>query len=179
MESKKMKNIELVVCDVDGVLTDGRIIYGDNAGELKFFNIKDGLILKYLPRLGVSVLLLTGRYSSAVQKRAQELGCDLLENISNKEEVLADYINQAGIKLEKVAYIGDDLNDYTAMMLCGFKACPADAASSVRNICDYISPCVGGHGAVRDICEIILKQNGKHEEFLDLFTASFSIDKGM
>jgi len=164
-----INNISLVVCDVDGVLADGRIMYGDNDIELKCFNIKDGLIIKYLPRLGSSVLLLTGRSSYAVKKRAHELECNLVENATNKEEVLTDYIRKIGISFENVAYIGDDLNDFSAMILCGYKACPADAAVEIREISDYISPCYGGYGAVRDICEDILKRNGRYEMLLSLF----------
>jgi len=161
--------ISILVCDVDGTLTDGGVIFGDN-GEAKAFSVKDGLMLKVLPKLGIFVVFLTGRSSKIVEARGKELDIrDILQNIADKENILLSYIAEHGIDAQNVAYIGDDLNDCAAMKLCGFKACPADAAAEIRKLCDYVSPFNGGHGAVRDICEYILKQNGKYGEFLNLF----------
>ena len=162
----------MLVLDVDGTLTDGAITLVSNNLELKSFSVKDGLILDRFSKLCINVLFLTGRSSEAVQRRAAELNCDLLENISNKMEALREYLTKNRISLESTAYIGDDLNDYSAMKLCGFKSCPSDAAQEIREICDYISPHNGGHGAVRDICEHILKQEGKYNEFLAFYGVS-------
>ena len=161
--------IRLLVCDVDGTLTDGSIIYDSAGVESKNFSSKDGLILRVMPRLGVSVLLLTGRSSETTQRRASELGCALIEHARDKYAVLRNYMDENGFDFESTAYIGDDLNDYAAMKACGFKACPADAAREIRDISDYIPPCNGGCGAVRVICEEILMRDGKYGAFLSLW----------
>ena len=162
---------KLLILDVDGTLTDGAIYYGSNSTEIKGFNVKDGLILKVLPRLGIAVMLLTGRESEAVNRRASELGATVKQNIDDKLSVVREVTIERGVEPMHCAYIGDDLNDYGAMRPCGFKACPADAADEIREICDYVSPYGGGHGAVRDICEYMLRQVGKYDEFLSLFGA--------
>ena len=158
-------NIKIIILDVDGTLTDGCVYYGDNSIEIKAFDIKDGLILANLPRLGINIIFLTGRESEAVRRRAAELGATAVQGISDKQTVLHDLLSEHCISPEKVAYIGDDLNDYAAMKTCGFKACPSDAAAEIKAICDYISPFTGGNGAVRDICEHMLRKTGKYNEF--------------
>ncbi|MCL2079043.1 MAG: HAD hydrolase family protein [Oscillospiraceae bacterium] len=164
--------IKLIVCDVDGTLTDSLVIYSDGNIESKAFSTKDGLILKVLPKLGISVVFLTGRTSEAVFRRAADLGATAICGISDKLPALHELLSSRGILPEECAYIGDDLNDYAAMTVCGFKGAPSDAAADVRQLCDYVSPFKGGYGAVRDVCEQILKRDGKYEEFLRLFTGS-------
>lgn len=159
--------ISLLVCDVDGTLTDGSIILDNSRMESRLFSVKDGLILKILPTLGIPVVFLTGRSSEIVAMRGKELGVqDILQGIEDKKAVLYSYITAHGISTENVSYIGDDLNDYAAMRSCGHKACPADAVVEIREICDYVSPYKGGHGAVRDICENLLKRENRYNEFL-------------
>jgi len=165
--------IKHVILDVDGTLTDGGIIYNENGEEIsqtKKFSVKDGLILKALPKLGITTIILTGRESQATVRRAAELDISLvLQNIPNKREELQKLAKRQKINLLQATYIGDDLNDYAAMQLCGFKACPADSAMEVREICDYVSCKNGGFGAVRDICEVMLKNDGRYGEFLAVF----------
>jgi 3-deoxy-D-manno-octulosonate 8-phosphate phosphatase (KDO 8-P phosphatase) len=161
--------IKVIVMDIDGTLTDGSIIYGENGLESKPFSVKDGLILSALPKLGIKAVLITGRNSGAARRRADELGCVIFQNVLNKQSKLQEYLAENNISLESAAYIGDDLNDYQAMKICGFKACPADAAEEIRAICGYVSPFAGGHGAVRDICGCILKAEGRYSEFLNTF----------
>ena len=161
--------LKLLVLDVDGTLTDGSITYGAGSLELKTFSVKDGLILKVLPEVGIHVVILTGRECEAVQRRGAELGIEVVQGIADKAAKLRDILAQRGIPCSEVAYIGDDLNDYAAMQLCGFKACPADAAAEICGLCDYVSPYNGGHGAIRDICEYIVKQSGKWGDVLRLF----------
>ena len=164
-----MKNISLIVLDVDGTLTDGAVYYGDNNLELKAFNTRDGAILKPLRLLGIDVIFLTGRESEAVKRRASDLGAVAVQGVDDKFTALRELLAQRGISPDRCAYVGDDLNDYAAMSICGFKACPADAVSEIRGICDYVSPYNGGHGAVRDVCEHILRCEGKYAEFLGLY----------
>lgn len=161
--------IRLLVCDVDGTLTDGGIIYDSSGAESKNFASKDGLILRAMPRLGIPALLLTGRSSEMTKRRATELGCALIGHARDKYATLQNYMNENGFDFSSTAYIGDDLNDYAAMKACGFKACPADAAREIREISDYISRYNGGRGAVRDICEEILRRDEKYDAFLSLF----------
>ncbi|MCL1989840.1 MAG: HAD-IIIA family hydrolase [Defluviitaleaceae bacterium] len=163
--------IKLIVLDVDGTLTDGSICYGSNEIEMKSFNVKDGAVLKPLSKLGISVIFLTGRESEITARRAKELNIKAIQGVSNKKGVLTEYISEHGIKQEEILYIGDDINDYAAMKLCSFKACPADAVNEIRNICDYTSPLAGGQGAVRDIIEMMLRKHNKWNDFLDLYGA--------
>ena len=162
--------IKLLILDVDGTLTDGSITYGEGT-ELKTFNAKDGLILKALPKLGIEVIFLTGRKSEAVARRAAELGVEAVQCVDDKLTVLKSILTGRGIAPGQCAYIGDDLNDYAAMSICSFKACPADAVAEIRGICDYVSQCKGGHGAVREICEEVLRRAGKYEGFISLVSA--------
>lgn len=163
-------NIELIALDVDGTLTDGGIILDSNGGEIKRFCAKDGQILRVLEKLGVKTAIITGRASEPVKRRADDLRItDIFQDVSDKTAVLSECLSRHGILPGNTAYVGDDLNDYAAMAMCGFKACPSDAAREIRGICDYVSPYPGGRGAVRDICEYILRECGKWDDVLRLF----------
>jgi len=159
--------IEYVIFDVDGTLTDGSIAITDDGTECKVFQAKDGLIVRVLPKLGFTTAIITGRFSEATIIRAKDLHISTIEHgIEDKRDILERYFKENSVNGKNVAYIGDDLNDYMAMRLCGFKACPCDATHEIKAICDYISPFSGGRGAVRDICEHILKKTGKYDDFL-------------
>ena len=169
-----MLEITHIFMDVDGTLSDGNILYSNAGGECKAFSVKDGLIIKALPKLGIFVIFITSRASSLVEKRGNELDVKyLLQGVTDKKAALLSCVSQEGLNLENIAYIGDDLNDYAAMKQCGFRSCPADAVREVRDVCDYVSPFHAGHGAVRDVCEFILKQSGKHSEFVCLFREDY------
>jgi 3-deoxy-D-manno-octulosonate 8-phosphate phosphatase (KDO 8-P phosphatase) len=161
--------VNLLILDVDGTLTDGSIFYGSRALEMKAFSAKDGAVLKPLRRLGIGVIFLTGRESAAVTRRAAELNAVAEQNVSDKAAKLREILSARGTDASHVAYIGDDLNDYAAMKMCGFKACPSDAAREIRGICDYVSPYPGGRGAVRDIAERILKQMDMWDALLRIY----------
>jgi 3-deoxy-D-manno-octulosonate 8-phosphate phosphatase (KDO 8-P phosphatase) len=162
--------IDHIVLDVDGTLTDGGIIISDNGVETKQFQAKDGLLVRVLPKLGFKTIIMTGRESELTEIRADDLCIStLMQGVKDKEAALKAFFEEHGLSGERFAFIGDDLNDYTAMQLCGFKACPIDAAPEIRELCDYVSPLSGGHGAVRDICGYILKLEGKYMEFTGLF----------
>ena len=171
MKDADVVRIKTLILDVDGTLTDGTLYYGGDNIELKAFNTRDGAILKPLRLLGIDVVFLTGRESEAVKRRASDLGVVAVQGVDDKLAALRELLERHGISPDQCAYIGDDLNDYAAMSICGFKACPADAVSEIRGICDYVSPYNGGHGAVRDVCEHILKREGKYAEFLGLYGA--------
>ena len=167
-----MENISLLIIDVDGTMTDGTVFYGDNNLEIKPFNIKDGAIITSLPKLGIDVVFLTGRISAAVERRASELGAVAVQGVCDKALALGELLQKRVIEPDQCAYIGDDLNDCAAMKMCGFKACPADAVSEIQKICDFVSSFNGGHGAVREVCEYILRRDGRYEDFLEFFEIS-------
>lgn len=158
--------IKLLVLDVDGTLTDAKVVYGSDGMEIKEFNTCDGLIIGKLPELGIKVIILTARECEAVTRRAKELNCEAFQGVKNKFSVLQEIITKYGISPEETAYFGDDINDYEAMSLCGFKACPSDAVTHIKAICDYVSDVRGGYGAVRDCAEDMLRRIELYDEWL-------------
>lgn len=160
--------IKLLILDVDGTLTDGQIYTGEQGELFKAFNVKDGFAInQILPAAHILPVILTGRQSTIVENRMRELNVkSIYQGVSDKVAMLRVIAAESHVNLEECAYIGDDLNDLNAMKLCGFKACPHDAVREIKSICDYVSPFCAGQGAVRDICESILKKNGQWEIFL-------------
>ncbi len=157
-------SIKYIVIDVDGTLTDGSIYYDENGNELKKFNTKDAAGFFTSKTCGISTIVITGRHCHATELRMQEMQVDLLaQGIVDKVKYIKDYLTKNNIKKSELAYIGDDLNDYSGMQLACFKACPCDAAEEIKNIADYISPYAGGQGAFRDVIHFILKQRNQWE----------------
>ena len=157
--------IKLLILDVDGTLTDGGIYYDSTGNELKKFSVKDGAGLVALRRAGVQVMICTGRECEAVRRRAADLHLEYVyQNVSNKAAFLRDFFKEHGLSREETAYCGDDWNDLAAMALCGFVACPADAAAAVKARADYVCPQKGGEGAVRGAAEEILRREGRLED---------------
>ena len=154
--------IRSLILDVDGTLTDGGVYYDATGNELKKFAIKDGAGLVLARAAGIRPVICTGRDRAAVRRRAADLKItDVYQNVSDKAAFLRDFMQQNGCNAQQVAYCGDDLNDLAAMALCGFVACPADAAPEVRAAADYVCPQAGGAGAVRGAVEAILRQDGR------------------
>ena len=154
--------IRYLILDVDGTLTDGGVYYDATGNELKKFAIKDGAGLVLARAAGIRTVICTGRESAAVRRRAADLKItDVYQNVSDKAAFLRDFMQKNGCDAQQVAYCGDDLNDLAAMALCGFVACPADAAPEVRAAADYVCPQAGGAGAVRGAVEAILRQDGR------------------
>lgn len=156
--------------DVDGVLTDGSIIWDSAGNESKMFNAQDGLGISLAKCSGLFILWITGRNSTVVEKRAQELKVDLLiQGAKGKAKALKDACNQLGISTYEIAYIGDDLNDLPAISISGLKIAVGNAVEEVKNIADLVLVKEGGKGAVREAIEEILKKQGKYEEACKLF----------
>lgn len=154
-------NIKLIIVDVDGTLTDSGIYYDENGNETKKFCTKDAAGFFAAKSVGIKTMVLTGRSSAATKKRMQELKVDYLyEGVKDKKSFIQDFMRENSLCRNDILYIGDDLNDYAAMKLAGTVACPCDSCNEVRGIADYVSPISGGHGAVRDIIEKILIDNG-------------------
>jgi 3-deoxy-D-manno-octulosonate 8-phosphate phosphatase (KDO 8-P phosphatase) len=150
--------IKLLVLDVDGTLTDGKI-YMSASGELmKVFDIKDGYgIHELLPKAGITPVIITGRESMILERRCEELGIEhIYQGIANKIEKLDDVLRMFDVTYKNVAYIGDDLNDLPCMERVGIVGCPSDASQCVLAIADYISAKGGGNGAVRDFIEWLI-----------------------
>lgn len=148
---------KLFVMDVDGTLTDGKI-YMSGQGEIyKAFNIKDGYGIKHiLPKMGVTPVIITGRKSDIVQKRAEELGIELLyQNVVDKLCILKKITKEYGYIMDEVIYVGDDINDLQCILSAGFSACPADAEKEVRDAVNYVVSKRGGDGAIREVIDYL------------------------
>ena len=159
--------IKLVLLDVDGTLTDGRIYRGNNGEELKRFNVKDGYAIVNAQKLGIEFGIITGRKSELVEIRAKELKIKYLyQGISEKTVILEEIMKKDGLSKEEIAYMGDDLNDLLIMKQVGLSGTPKDAVDEVIQVADFVSKRNGGSGAVREFIEHILKKDGKWEIFL-------------
>lgn len=161
----RLKQIKLLLLDVDGVLTDGRIIFDSNGIESKFFNVKDGHGIKLLQRAGIEVGIVSGRSSQVVANRAAELGISrvfqgALDKLAVYWEILAD----TGLDDSQVAFMGDDVIDLPILSRVGFAAAPADAVEEVLPHAHFVARNRGGWGAVRELCDLILKAQGAWDE---------------
>lgn len=161
---EKARLIKLLILDVDGVMTDGRIIYTDGGEEIKAFDVKDGHGVKLLMRGGVDVAILTGRESRVVLHRANDLGINMVfQGAKDKLLVFEEILKAKGLKEEEVCYLGDDLVDAQVMNRVGLSIAVSDAHDELKGCVDYVTKGRGGRGAVRETCELILKAQGKWE----------------
>jgi 3-deoxy-D-manno-octulosonate 8-phosphate phosphatase (KDO 8-P phosphatase) len=157
----KLADIRLLLLDVDGVMTDGGIVYDGNGLETKVFNVRDGHGIKMLQRSGIEVGIITGRTSLVVDIRARELGIELVYQGSLKKlESYTHVKEKTGFSDSQIAYIGDDIIDVPVMRRVMFAAAPCDALSEVCSVAHYVTTCAGGRGAVREVCDLILKGRG-------------------
>ncbi|HUV59649.1 MAG TPA: HAD-IIIA family hydrolase [Desulfatiglandales bacterium] len=170
MDINKLKRIKLLLLDVDGVLTDGCIIYNDNGAETKIFNVKDGLGIKLLMEAGIQVGIVTGRTSKALYHRCNNLGISLIfDGVHEKTSVLELISEQTGLLAEEIAFVGDDLPDLPLLRRVGLSIAVADAHETVIENVDMITSAKGGAGAVREICEAILKAQGFWNKILERY----------
>ena len=161
---EQLLKIKYLIIDVDGTLTDAGIYYDENGNELKKFCTKDAAGFFAAHQVGIKIMILTGRECTATTRRMKEMKVDyLVQNCKNKIEYIAQFMQEMKIEREEIGYLGDDLNDYSAMKMCGFKGCPKDACNQIKNIADYISSAKGGNGAVRDIIFFLLSQREQLE----------------
>lgn len=162
--------IRLIVLDVDGCLTDGKIIYGESGEETKAFNVKDGLAIKSWQALGHEAAIITGRRSGIVKRRADELGIThLYQGVKEKAARLKMLCADLGIGLDETAAIGDDLNDLGMLQLVSLSFAPADATDPIREAVDRVCCRNGGDAAVREMIDAILEKNGQTDDFLALW----------
>jgi len=163
-------DVQLLILDVDGVMTDGGIIRDDTGQQIKRFHVRDGAGIVMWRRLDKHVAVITGKESDVVTHRAEELGIEYVyQNVSNKADVFAELIEQLGITAAQVAYIGDDLPDLPVMKKVGVPIAVADAAEEVRAVAKYVTRFPGGYGAVRDGIEYLLKEMGLWQKVVDRY----------
>jgi 3-deoxy-D-manno-octulosonate 8-phosphate phosphatase (KDO 8-P phosphatase) len=167
---EKLEKIKLLILDVDGVLTDGRIILDDGGREIKNFNVRDGHGIKLVQRYGINVVLLTGRESKVVLHRAHDLGIkEVHQKIFNKKEVFIEILKTNNVDATACAYIGDDFIDIPVLKAAGFSAAVADAIDIVKKSVDYVTENRSGRGAVREVCDMLLMAQGKWPEIADKY----------
>jgi len=170
MDINKLKRIKLLLLDVDGVLTDGSIIYNDNGAETKIFNVKDGLGIRLLMEAGIKVGIVTGRSSKTLYHRCKNLGISLIfDGVHEKTSVLELISEQTGLQAEEIAFVGDDLLDLPLLKKVGFSIAVADAHETIIENVDMVTSKKGGDGAVREVCEAILKAQGFWNKILESF----------
>jgi 3-deoxy-D-manno-octulosonate 8-phosphate phosphatase (KDO 8-P phosphatase) len=160
-------DIRLIVSDVDGVWTDGRIIYAGDRMEIKEFNVRDGLAVKLVQRVGIVVALLTSRRSLALEKRARELGItEVHQGAANKLAELEQLARALDVSFAEILYAGDDLPDLAAMTRVGISAAPSDAAAEVLAAATWKLGAAGGRGAFREIVERLLRERGEWDSMV-------------
>ena len=159
---EKIKKVRLLVLDVDGVMTDGKIIIDDLGNETKHFHVRDGHGIKMLIRHGIDVVLLTGRKSAVVEHRAKDLGIsEVHQGAHDKLIVINEILRSKSLSYENVAFIGDDIVDVPVLKRAGFSVTVFDASDHIKRYVHYITKKAGGAGAVREVCEIILHAQDK------------------
>jgi len=169
---ERARRVRLMVFDVDGVLTDGKLWYGPQGETLKAFYVRDGMGLRLLAESGVALALLTSRRSEAVAARAAELRIEhVLQGAETKHAPFAALLAQLGLPAEHAGYMGDDLVDLPVLRRCGFACAPAGAPDAVQRHAHYVTTMAAGAGAVREVCEFVLRAQGKLDAALGAYLA--------
>ncbi|MFI4875989.1 MAG: KdsC family phosphatase [Blastopirellula sp. JB062] len=167
---ERCKSIELIVSDVDGVLTNGGVWLDNEGIEAKQYHIRDGLGVKVWRKAGYRFGIITGRNSQTVRLRSSELGIDVVrQGVEEKLSVAKDLLEQYGLSSDQLAYIGDDLPDLSVIRFCGLGVAVQDAAAEVREAAAYVTQAAGGQGAVRELVELILKAQGRWADIVRSF----------
>jgi 3-deoxy-D-manno-octulosonate 8-phosphate phosphatase (KDO 8-P phosphatase) len=168
--AKRCQPIELIVSDVDGVLTDGSIVFNNEGIEIKRFHIRDGLGIRLWQRAGGKFGVVTGRNSHIVNVRAAELGIDLVrQGIEHKLQALREIAVQFRLSPEQICYIGDDLPDLPAVRFAGLGVAVADSCTELRDVAAYVTQLAGGQGAVRETVELILKSQQRWDDVIQKY----------
>jgi 3-deoxy-D-manno-octulosonate 8-phosphate phosphatase (KDO 8-P phosphatase) len=162
---EKAKKIKLLLLDVDGVLTDGRIVYDSKGRDLKFFDVHDGLGVYLLKKAGIPTVLITARGSKAIKPRARDMRVEaIFSDISPKSAVIDKIVKRFKVSLDEICFVGDDLVDLCLMKKVGFAIAVFNACPEIKTLAHYITLREGGRGAIREVVEIILKAKGKWQE---------------
>jgi len=167
---ERAQKVKLLILDVDGVLTDGRIIYDSKGRDSKFFDVHDGLGVYLLNRMGIKTILITAKGSKAIKPRAKDMRVDkVYENIFPKTKIYEKILKDYAIKDEDVCFVGDDLVDFGILKRVGLPVAVVNACAEVKEISTYITQKKGGRGAVREIAELILKSQNKWQVALKIY----------
>jgi 3-deoxy-D-manno-octulosonate 8-phosphate phosphatase (KDO 8-P phosphatase) len=162
------KNIKFLILDVDGVLTDGGIILDNEGNEFKTFHVRDGHGIKMLIRAGIHVAIITGRHSKVVERRAHELGVtELFQKCYNKRVAYKQIAEKYSLSDNEIAYVGDDIVDIPILKKAGFSVVVADADDEVKAAAMMVTKMRGGRGAVREVCDFLLKAKGLWQDIID------------
>ncbi|MFH0913544.1 MAG: HAD hydrolase family protein [Candidatus Omnitrophota bacterium] len=165
--AEKAKKIKLLMLDVDGVLTDGRIVYDSAGRDMKFFDVHDGLGVYLLKKAGIPTVLVTAKGSRTIKPRARDMGVEeVFEDISPKTAILDKIFKKYKLVRDEICFVGDDLVDLGIMKSVGFPIAVFNAAPEIKQVASYITLKHGGRGAVREVTELILKAQGKWEGLL-------------
>lgn len=165
--------IKLVVLDVDGCLSDGKITYTQDGIESKSFNIKDGLGISTWVKIGNHAAIITGRDSKIVERRAKELGIQhVFQGIKDKDRVLKELVGSLGLEFNEVGAIGDDLNDFNMLNMAGRSFTPKNGVKEIKELVDTVLSYDGGDGAVREMIDILVDENSQREEFISVWKSS-------
>lgn len=166
----KVKKVKLLLLDVDGVLTDGRIIYDSRARDSKFFDVHDGLGVYILHKAGIKTILITAKGSRAIRPRARDMRVEeVIANISPKSAALERILKKYQVTLDEICFVGDDLVDLCLMKRVGFPVAVFNACPEIKQTASYITLHHGGRGAVREVAELILKTQGRWPEIIGLY----------
>lgn len=164
---EKTKRIRLLLLDVDGVLTDGRIIYDSRGHDMKFFDVHDGLGVYLLKKAGIPTILITAKGSRAIRPRARDMHVEkVFENVSPKTQVLDKILKKYKVRVDEICFVGDDLVDLCLMKKVGFPVAVFNAAPEIKQAACYITLREGGRGAVREVAEMLLKAQDKWSQAL-------------
>lgn len=166
----KAKKVKLLLLDVDGVLTDGRIIYDSGERDMKFFDVHDGLGVYVLKKAGIPAILITAKGSKAIKPRAKDMQVDaVFENIYPKSAVLDEILKEYNVSNDEICFVGDDLVDLCLMKKIGFPVAVSNACPEIKQASLYVTLKEGGRGAVREVAELILKSQGKWKGVVALY----------
>lgn len=170
---ERAAKIRMIVLDVDGTLTDGRIYIGSEGEMMKEFSVKDGMGITMMHKAGLKTAIITGRSSKIVECRAAELKIDRVwQGVKDKREAWQQMKEELKLTNREIAYVGDDLNDLSLLQQAGLACCTADAQPEVKRRSHVVSNCNGGNGAVREIAEFILKAQGKWQSLVEAFAGT-------
>jgi 3-deoxy-D-manno-octulosonate 8-phosphate phosphatase (KDO 8-P phosphatase) len=173
---RRLQNIKLLILDVDGVMTDGGLTIGDDGQEYKTFHAHDGLGMKLLKASGVSLAIITGRTSNVVKKRAESTGVThFYQGAEDKLEAFRDLMQSSGLQAEQCAFMGDDVVDLPPMLQCGLAIAVPDSPRLLLERVHYVTRKAGGHGAVREVCELIMQAQGSFDAQMAQFLTEASI----
>lgn len=162
MVLKKFATVKAVILDVDGVLTDGKLLVTEAGEQLRSFFVKDGYAMQLAVKMGVQLWVISGGKSEGVRKRLEGLGVtEIFLGVNNKMEVMESLMAKHSLSFSDLLYVGDDMPDYDVMRVVGLAACPNDSVEDIKEISHYMSPKNGGEGVVRDVLEKVLKLQGK------------------